>query len=99
MGFRGMFGWHGWQKSHLIAFHKCQENLQDRPSVTERLLRKGSVGGLGERTLSTHSKKVTGFTGIVAFSHLTFRSYDDDFNVSDVIMSRICSADNRGVAL
>lgn len=92
-----MFGRHGWQKSHLIAFHKCQENLQDRPSVTERLLRKGSVGG--ERTLSTHSKKVTGFTGIVAFPNLTFCSYDDDFNVSDVIMSRICSADDRGVAL
>lgn len=45
------------------------------------------------------SKKVTGFTGIVAFPNLTFRSDDDDFNVSDVIMSRMCSADDRGLAL
>lgn len=50
-------------------------------------------------TLSTHSKKVTCLTGIAAFPTLTFCSDDDDFNVSDVKMSRIvCSADEGGVA-
>ncbi len=66
--------------------------------MTERLQRKGSTGD-SERTLSTHSKKVTRFTGIVAFPNLTFRSDDDGFNASDVIMSRIsCSGDDRGAA-
>lgn len=66
--------------------------------MTERLQRKGSAGD-SERTLSTHSKKVTRFTGIVAFPNLTFRSDDDGFNASDVIMSRIsCTGDDRGAA-
>lgn len=46
-----------------------------------------------------YSKKVAGFKGIVAFPYLTFRSDDDDLKASDVIMSRICAADDSGVTV
>lgn len=78
------YAWHGLQKkSHLIAFHKCQENLQCGAPVTKQQQRNASAG-----TRQEHCKKVTCFTGIAALPDLTFRSDDDDFNVSDEIMSR-----------
>lgn len=53
-------------------------------------------GGMAQRG---RSKKVTCFTGIVVSLNLTFSSDDDDFNVSDAIMSRIlrsCGLRRRG---
>lgn len=71
----------------------ARECLCDQTTAEKRLI------GDSARTLNAHSKKVTRFTGIVARPNLTFRSDDDDFNVSDVIMSRIsCSADDGRVA-
>lgn len=42
-----MFGTDG-KKSYLIVFRKCQENLQDKASVTGRLRRKDSAAEGGE---------------------------------------------------
>lgn len=96
MWFRGMFGTDG-KKSHLIVFRKCQENLQDKASVTERLRRKDSAGGvggggLGEKHWSCTAKRLHVLQGLLLFLNVTFRSDDDDFNVSDAIMSRIFSS-------
>lgn len=63
--------------------------------VTQPVLRGGLLGDLGGTT-SMYSKKVAGFKGIVAFPCLTFRCNDDDLKASDVVMSRICAADDSG---
>lgn len=71
----------GRQQSHIIAFHKCQENLQYWAPVTKYLQRSGSAGTQQEGYM---------FSSDCCFlPDLTFRSDDDDFNASDEIMSRI----------
>lgn len=70
----------------------AREGLCDQTTAVKRLARDSA------RTLNTQSKKVTCFLGIVALPNLTFHSDDDDFNMSDVIMSRMfCSADDGRV--
>lgn len=71
MWFKGMFGT-DWGKKNkkippLIAFHKCQENLQDR-GLCDRATAEERLSGGGRRLC----KKVTRFTGIVPIPDLTF---------------------------
>lgn len=69
--------------------------LCDRRTAEEKAQR-----GLGENTEYAQHKGYTFLQGLLVFSNLTFRSDDDDFNVTDVIMSRVfCSADDGGLAL
>lgn len=57
----------------------CSINVSGRPN-------KASEGK--DKEQSANREKVTGFTGIVASPDVTFPPDDDDFNLSDVIMSR-----------
>lgn len=99
MWFKGMFGT-DWEKNKkkippLIAFHKCQENLQDRGlcdrATAEERLSGGGGGG--------SAKRLHVLQGLFRFPIWHFLYDDDDFNAPDVIMSRIFSSvDVRGVA-
>ena len=60
--------------------------------------RKKRLNGDSEREENTEprtgGKRLEVLQGLLLFTDLTFHSDDDDFNVSDVIMSRIaCSTD------
>lgn len=82
-----------------MALHKCQENLQDWPSATERRPRKKAQSGTGKEHWACTAKRLQVLQGLLLFPVWHFVSNDDDFNVSDLIMSRMCSVDDGGVAL
>ena len=81
--------------SPLIAFHKCQENLQDR-GLCDRATAEKKLSGGGEGTLQ---KGYTFYEGLFRFPIWHFLYDADDFNAPDAIMSRIFfSVDVGGVA-
>lgn len=65
-----------------------------------RTAEKKAQRGLGKNSERARQKGYTFLQGLLLFSNLTFRSDDDDdFNVTDVIMSRVfCSVDDGGLA-